>query len=179
MRWREGDRGREGAEIISRKVFTQSDSWRFEALFKVKQSYSVQKLKFFVTLFCIWMNKYTDLKMKVKLTLSRFYFEVKIPISQFLTGTGWELFSWTEVQNDYKYMISFLTKVLSSQSPLVWAKDTATQSDCCTSTSGSRLYFTCTLPSVCVAADTLQIKEALMLWCTDAVSYRCDELRSL
>lgn len=29
MRWREGDRGREGAEIISTKVVMQSDSSRF------------------------------------------------------------------------------------------------------------------------------------------------------
>lgn len=36
MRWREGDSGREGAEIISRKLLTESDSWRLETLFKVK-----------------------------------------------------------------------------------------------------------------------------------------------
>ena len=36
----EGDRGREGAEIISRKVLTQTDSWGFEALFKVKLRFS-------------------------------------------------------------------------------------------------------------------------------------------
>lgn len=41
MRWREGDGGREGAEIISRKVVRQSDSWRF---LKVKLTYSDQKL---------------------------------------------------------------------------------------------------------------------------------------
>lgn len=29
MKWREGDRGREGAEIISTKVIMQSDSSRF------------------------------------------------------------------------------------------------------------------------------------------------------
>jgi len=47
MRWREGDGGREGAEIIIRKVLTQSDSRRFEALFKVKLRYSEQKLALF------------------------------------------------------------------------------------------------------------------------------------
>lgn len=35
MRWK-GDRGLQGAKIISRKVSTWSGSWRFEALFKVK-----------------------------------------------------------------------------------------------------------------------------------------------
>lgn len=45
MRWREGDRGREGAEIISRKLLTQSDSWRLEPLFKVKLWFSEQKLQ--------------------------------------------------------------------------------------------------------------------------------------
>lgn len=43
MRWREGDRGREGAEIISRKVLMQTDSWRVEALFKVKPRYQSKK----------------------------------------------------------------------------------------------------------------------------------------
>lgn len=43
MRWREGDSRREGAEIISRKVLTESDSWRLELLFKVKLRYSGEK----------------------------------------------------------------------------------------------------------------------------------------
>lgn len=43
MRWREGDRGHKGAEIISRKVLAQSDSWRLEPLFKVKMKYSEQE----------------------------------------------------------------------------------------------------------------------------------------
>lgn len=36
MRWREGDGRRERAEIISRKVVTQTDAWWFKALFNVR-----------------------------------------------------------------------------------------------------------------------------------------------
>lgn len=43
MRWREGDGGREGAEIIIRKLLTQSDSRTLQALFKVKLRFSEQK----------------------------------------------------------------------------------------------------------------------------------------
>lgn len=44
MRWREGGRRREGAEVMSMKVGTQSDSWCFEAAFKVRWKYRQQKL---------------------------------------------------------------------------------------------------------------------------------------
>lgn len=44
MRWREGDRGCERAEIISRKVLTETDGWWFEALFKVSLRHPEQKL---------------------------------------------------------------------------------------------------------------------------------------
>lgn len=40
MRWSEGDGGRERAEIISRKVVTQTDAWWFKALFSVRLRYS-------------------------------------------------------------------------------------------------------------------------------------------
>lgn len=64
MRWREEDRGREGAEIISRKVLTQTDSRGFEALFKVKLRQSEQKLALFQCPIHI-LNKYiyTDLRV--------------------------------------------------------------------------------------------------------------------
>lgn len=60
MRWRE-DRRRGGAEIISRKVLTQSDSWRFEALSKVKfntQTKNFQSFKHFPA----FKQRYNDLK---------------------------------------------------------------------------------------------------------------------
>lgn len=46
MRWREGDGGRERAEIISRKVVTQTDAWWFKAFFNVslKKFYKFERI---------------------------------------------------------------------------------------------------------------------------------------
>lgn len=48
---------------------------------------------------------------------------------------------------------------------------TLQQSDCCASTWAPRPHFKLTLLSACVATDTLQIRGALTLWCTDALCH--------